>query len=283
MESKDDRTSARLNSAGFPQLTSLITAKRASIELDHSYDRFGEGTLKPYSPVHFTDIAAGALFAGVYVVAAGKGEGKSLFGTTMALHIAESLVREEMEDEEKKKQPIVWVRDSRITPLADKAYGKIASFNTNEPGTQPVSVNELDAKLIEIRSPIIFIDSFNDTLDELVAYAGDEVPRKGGWFPVQIRVLKHIDTWARISCKCVLITINTDIFPIDGFAGRTEGEILVHAGTPKVDMATRPWGRRAKTIDLRGPFEAELLRRGIADLSQGAEDRPQLNYRMDRF
>jgi hypothetical protein len=243
----------RTTKSDIPLANLFAPESKTPIKRETLFHLYSHGD-KERTPAGNGERAEPAISPGVYLMPARSGLGKSTFALSCAIDMAISkehdLAPYKGTMASALLQDIPSTSAEKIDGIANKIiaskasfFKTIAWFNINEPATAPLNVEGLLTTLLNIREQIIIVDSINDSLEEY-ARAFKEGARSGGWIYSHVEFMSRLNAYAEAYKKVLLVTLNTDFFPLTSMLGRTEGEIYPDITQGKVTYSTRYYGRK---------------------------------------
>jgi hypothetical protein len=208
-----------------------------------------------------------ALSAGAYVLPNKSGEGKTTSALAVALDISCSMLAAvgDMDEDDSDSLNGFAAKDTTYAEMRDKpvssnqaqeyikyflrykkkVFRKICWWSINEPASRRITVKAFIERLIAAEESIILVDSINDSIEEYALLFKDSA-RKGGWTYSQLDFISVLNSYAEVANKILILTVNTDFFPMESMLGRTEGEIYARKNSTTTSYSTRLYGRKKK-------------------------------------
>jgi archaellum biogenesis ATPase FlaH len=217
-----------------------------------------------------------SLAYGVYMIPAKSGAGKSTAALSLAMAIELFKLFAGPASPTKDKLAALLSQYEALNPGTEQedvvktiikhigtTFKNVLWLNINEPATVRMNVVGLLNTLMSCKESVVIIDSINDSLEEY-ARIFKEGARKGGWTYSQLELVSEINAFAEASKKVILITLNTDFFPLESMLGRTEGEVYPDLERGILRLKTRYTGRDSWKYNAEATNALALCMLGIS-------------------
>jgi hypothetical protein len=233
-----------------------------------SSELFSKDSLPPYERLVSVNLfephgEGPPLAAGVYIIPAKSGLGKTTAAIAMAVDITLSKLAN-AKKADKLREFLGRTRGAitskeyealvlELIRMKTNFMKHVVWLSVNEPSTARISVEDLLLNLPTFEEPVIILDSVNDLLEEYSRGFRDPF-RSGGWSFSQVEFIAALNAFAEANNKLLLVTLNTDFFPLESMLGRTEGEVYPNIVSNNIKIQARKYGRVEYTRNLHFQF-----------------------------